>query len=73
MFCQDFLAKSFICLFLMANILVHYLTVHQNFVGVDGNKSPFILSVCLTDSDNYGAPQYRAVLWRKTVRILFYY
>lgn len=40
--------------------------VHQNFVGVDGSKSPFILSVCLTDADNYGVPQYRAIVWRKT-------
>ncbi|KAL9988754.1 hypothetical protein ACROYT_G003237 [Oculina patagonica] len=40
--------------------------VHQNFVGIDGSKSPFILSVCLTDADNYGVPQYRAILWRKT-------
>ncbi|XP_068729084.1 GTPase-activating Rap/Ran-GAP domain-like protein 3 [Montipora capricornis] len=40
--------------------------VHQNFVGIDGSKNPFILSVCLTDADNYGAPQYRAILWRKT-------
>lgn len=40
--------------------------VHQNFVGIDGSKSPFVLSVCLTDSDNYGVPQYRAILWRKT-------
>ena len=42
--------------------------MHQNFVGIDGNKSPFVLSVCLTDADNYGVPQYRAILWRKTVR-----
>lgn len=42
-------------------------TVHQNFVGIDGSKSPFILSVCLTDADNYGVPQYRAIVWRKTV------
>ena len=41
--------------------------MHQNFVGIDGSKSPFVLSVCLTDSDNYGVPQYRAILWRKTV------
>lgn len=40
--------------------------VHQNFVGIDGSKNHFILSVCLTDADNYGAPQYRAILWRKT-------
>ncbi|XP_048586836.1 GTPase-activating Rap/Ran-GAP domain-like protein 3 isoform X2 [Nematostella vectensis] len=40
--------------------------VHQNYVALDGIKNPIVLSVCLTDADNYGVPQYRAILWRKT-------
>ena len=51
--------------------IVHSLfpTVHQNYVGIDGDKNPFALSVCLTDANNFGVPQYRAILWRKTVSV----
>lgn len=41
--------------------------VHQNYVGADGEKNPFFLSVVLTDANSQGAQQYRAILWRKTV------
>ncbi|XP_046845302.1 GTPase-activating Rap/Ran-GAP domain-like protein 3 isoform X2 [Xenia sp. Carnegie-2017] len=39
--------------------------LHQNYVGVDANKNPFILSVCTTDEDNFGVLQYRAILWKR--------
>lgn len=42
--------------------------VHQNYVGVDAEKNPFYLSVVLSDQNNQRVPQYRAILWRKTVR-----
>ena len=42
--------------------------VHQNYVGTDSEKQPFFLSVVLTDSNNQGVPQYKAILWKKTVR-----
>ena len=42
--------------------------VHQIYVGTDGDKQqPFFLSIVLTDSNNQGAPQYKAILWKKTV------
>jgi hypothetical protein len=41
--------------------------VHQNYVGTDGDKAPFFLSVVLTDANNQYVPQYRAILWKKTV------
>lgn len=41
--------------------------VHQNYVGNDAEKSPFFLSVTLSDQNNQRVPQYRAILWRKTV------
>uniref|UniRef100_A0A3B4E6M2 GTPase-activating Rap/Ran-GAP domain-like protein 3 n=1 Tax=Pygocentrus nattereri TaxID=42514 RepID=A0A3B4E6M2_PYGNA len=41
--------------------------VHQNYVGVDAEKNPFYLSVVLSDQNNQRVPQYRAILWRKTV------
>lgn len=41
--------------------------VHQNYVGIDTEKDPFILSVVVTDANNHNVPQYRAVLWRKNV------
>lgn len=41
--------------------------VHQNYVGVDGDKVPFFLSVVLSDANNQCVAQYRAILWRKTV------
>ncbi|XP_006918039.1 GTPase-activating Rap/Ran-GAP domain-like protein 3 isoform X1 [Pteropus alecto] len=40
--------------------------VHQNYVGNDAEKSPFFLSVTLSDQNNQRVPQYRAILWRKT-------
>ncbi|XP_068938802.1 GTPase-activating Rap/Ran-GAP domain-like protein 3 isoform X1 [Petaurus breviceps papuanus] len=40
--------------------------VHQNYVGTDIEKSPFFLSVALSDQNNQRVPQYRAILWRKT-------
>ena len=43
-------------------------TVHQNYVGTDSDKMPVFLSVVLTDSNNQGVPQYKAILWKKTVR-----
>ncbi|KAH0517070.1 GTPase-activating Rap/Ran-GAP domain-like protein 3 [Microtus ochrogaster] len=42
--------------------------VHQNYIGNDAEKSPFFLSVTLSDQNNQRVPQYRAILWRKTVR-----
>lgn len=42
--------------------------VHQNYVGADSEKVPFFLSVVLTDANSQGIQQYRAVLWKKTVR-----
>lgn len=41
--------------------------MHQNYVGIDTEKDPFILSVVVTDANNHNVPQYRAVLWRKNV------
>ncbi|XP_077001490.1 GTPase-activating Rap/Ran-GAP domain-like protein 3 isoform X2 [Tamandua tetradactyla] len=40
--------------------------VHQNYIGNDTEKSPFFLSVTLSDQNNQRVPQYRAILWRKT-------
>ncbi|XP_073414714.1 GTPase-activating Rap/Ran-GAP domain-like protein 3 isoform X3 [Dendrobates tinctorius] len=40
--------------------------VHQNYVGTDAERSPFFLSVVLSDQNNQRIPQYRAILWRKT-------
>ena len=42
-------------------------TVHQNYVGGDAEKEPFFVSVVVTDANNHSVPQYRAILWRKTV------
>jgi hypothetical protein len=44
--------------------------VHQNYVGADGDKIPFFLSVVLTDANNQCVPQYRAILWKKTVTLI---
>lgn len=41
--------------------------MHQNYVGSDADKVPFFLSVVLTDANHQCVPQYRAILWRKTV------
>lgn len=40
--------------------------LHQNYVGADAEKTPFFLSVVLTDANPQGVQQYRAILWRKT-------
>lgn len=45
--------------------------MHQIYVGTDSEKQPFFLSVVLTDSNNQGAPQYKAILWKKTVSTAF--
>ncbi|XP_074653894.1 GTPase-activating Rap/Ran-GAP domain-like protein 3 isoform X3 [Tubulanus polymorphus] len=39
--------------------------MHQNYVGMDAEKEPFIVSVVLTDANNHSVLQYRAILWRK--------
>lgn len=44
------------------------LTVHQNYVGTDAEKNPFLLSVVLSDQNSQRIPQYHSILWRKTVR-----
>lgn len=43
--------------------------MHQNYVAVDGDKVPLFLSVVLTDANDQCVPQYRAILWRKTVSL----
>lgn len=43
------------------------IAVHQNYVGTDAEKNPFFLSVVLSDQNNQRVPQYRAILWRKSV------
>ncbi|XP_074871627.1 GTPase-activating Rap/Ran-GAP domain-like protein 3 [Carettochelys insculpta] len=40
--------------------------VHQNYVGTDAEKSPFFLSVVLSNQNNQRVPQYRSILWKKT-------
>ncbi|NWS61163.1 GARL3 protein, partial [Chunga burmeisteri] len=40
--------------------------VHQNYIGTDAEKNPFLLSVVLSDQNNQRVPQYRSILWRKT-------
>ena len=44
------------------------LSVHNNYVFTDINKEPHALSLCLTGLENHGIPQYRAILWKKSVR-----
>ncbi|XP_054086487.1 GTPase-activating Rap/Ran-GAP domain-like protein 3 isoform X2 [Zeugodacus cucurbitae] len=39
--------------------------LHQNYVGIDTEKSPYFLSVVSQDSGHQGAPMYRAILFRK--------
>ncbi|XP_060602892.1 GTPase-activating Rap/Ran-GAP domain-like protein 3 [Ruditapes philippinarum] len=41
--------------------------LHQNYVGIDLDKDVFLLSVVVTDANNHNVPQYRAILWTKTV------
>ncbi|RZF36202.1 hypothetical protein LSTR_LSTR008528 [Laodelphax striatellus] len=40
--------------------------LHQNYVGADGEKKSFFLSVVLAEANNQCGPQYRAILWKKT-------
>lgn len=42
-------------------------TVHQHYIGADADKEPFLLSVVVTDANNHNVPQYRGILWKKTV------
>uniref|UniRef100_W8AJE0 GTPase-activating Rap/Ran-GAP domain-like protein 3 n=1 Tax=Ceratitis capitata TaxID=7213 RepID=W8AJE0_CERCA len=39
--------------------------LHQNYVGVDAEKSPYFLSVVSQDSGHQGAPMYRAIMFKK--------
>ncbi|XP_065647136.1 GTPase-activating Rap/Ran-GAP domain-like protein 3 isoform X2 [Hydra vulgaris] len=39
--------------------------VHCNYVFTDSCNNAYALSICLTDIENQGIPQYRAILWRK--------
>ncbi|XP_076436139.1 GTPase-activating Rap/Ran-GAP domain-like protein 3 [Babylonia areolata] len=39
--------------------------LHQNYIGQDVDKEPFLLSVVVTDANNHNVPQYRAIFWRK--------
>ena len=45
--------------------------MHQNYVGyIEGtDKEAFVLSVVLSDANNLNVSQYRAILWKKIVRI----
>ena len=54
----------------LPNVLFNLITVHSNYVFLDNNKEPYALSVCLTDSENHGIQQYRAILWQKSVSVL---
>lgn len=56
----------FVC-FYLDDFHIFLPAVHQNYVGTDAEKSPFYLSVVLSDQNNQRVPQYRAILWRKTV------
>lgn len=46
-------------------------TVHQNYVGIDTDKNPYFLSIVSQDSGNKCVPLYRAMLFRKQVRMPF--
>ncbi|XP_065169391.1 GTPase-activating Rap/Ran-GAP domain-like protein 3 isoform X3 [Atheta coriaria] len=39
--------------------------LHQNYVGLDGEKTAFFLSVVLNENSNQCVPLYRAILFRK--------
>lgn len=58
--------------FFLADYGICLPAVHQNYVGTDAEKSPFYLSVVLSDQNNQRVPQYRAILWRKTVSSGFF-
>lgn len=40
--------------------------LHQNYVGTDVDREPFLLSVVVTDVNNHNVQQYRAILWCKS-------
>ncbi|XP_076090626.1 GTPase-activating Rap/Ran-GAP domain-like protein 3 isoform X2 [Mytilus galloprovincialis] len=40
--------------------------LHQNYVGTDIDREPFLLSVVVTDANNHNVQQYRTILWCKT-------
>ncbi|CAG9769363.1 unnamed protein product [Ceutorhynchus assimilis] len=40
--------------------------LHQNYIGVDNDKSPFFLSIVLNEDNNTCVPLYRAILFKKT-------
>lgn len=56
-----------VCMIVSVLLLSLSPSVHQNYVGTDAEKNPFYLSVVLSDQNNQRVPQYRAILWRKTV------
>lgn len=64
---DDFSLKASMANMLNAYMHVCICVVHQIYVGTESEKQPFFLSVVLTDSNNQGAPQYKAILWKKTV------
>ncbi|ERL87527.1 hypothetical protein D910_04918 [Dendroctonus ponderosae] len=41
--------------------------LHQNYIGVDNDKSPFFLSIVMNEDNNSLVPLYRAILFRKCV------
>lgn len=41
--------------------------MHQNYIGVDNDKSPFFLSIVMNEDNNSCVPLYRAILFRKCV------
>lgn len=43
--------------------------VHHNYVGIDSEKNPYFLSVVMHDTGSRGTPLYRAILFRKQVKI----
>lgn len=49
-----------------------FITVHQNYVGIDTEKSPYFLSIVSQDSGSKSVPLYRAILFRKQVSRLHY-
>ena len=54
-------------IYLPISLINIYCLVHQNYIGIDVEKNPFVLSVCLTEEDNYGVLQYRTILWKRMV------
>lgn len=66
---MGYIGSGIFCFFIFLMILFFFSAVHQNYVGTDAEKSPFYLSVVLSDQNNQRVPQYRAILWRKTVSL----